>query len=99
MSNEASTPVATSTPAVSEPTSPTGLTGAPAAVYTALVASPGTTAADIALAAGVPIHVVQLRLGHESIKTTVDTYGHLMPDAQAAAAAAAELALGKLALG
>ena len=53
MSNEASTPVATSTPAVSEPTSPTGLTGAPAAVYTALVASPGTTAADIALAAGV----------------------------------------------
>lgn len=44
------------------------------------------------LANGVPIHVVQLRLGHESIKTTVDTYGHLLPDAQAAAAAAAELA-------
>ena len=57
------------------------------------------THASWLLGAGVPIHVVQLRLGHESIKTTVDTYGHLMPDAQAAAAAAAELALGKLALG
>lgn len=41
---------------------------------------------------GVPISVVQLRLGHESIKTTVDTYGHLLPDAQVAAARAAELA-------
>lgn len=38
---------------------------------------------------GVPPHVVQARLGHESIKTTVDTYSHLMPDAQVAAAAAA----------
>ena len=43
------------------------------------------------LAAGVPIHVVQARLGHESIKTTVDTYGHLVPDAQNAAARAAAL--------
>jgi integrase len=43
------------------------------------------------LAAGVPIHVVQARLGHESITTTVDTYGGLMPDAQVAAAAAADL--------
>ena len=31
------------------------------------------------LAAGVPIHVVQIRLGHESITTTIDTYGHLLP--------------------
>lgn len=43
------------------------------------------------LAAGIPIHVVQIRLGHESIKTTVDTYGHLLPDAQIAAAEAAAM--------
>jgi integrase len=42
------------------------------------------------LAAGVPIHIVQARLGHESIQTTVDTYGHLLPDAQLAAATAAQ---------
>ncbi len=41
---------------------------------------------------GVPIHVVQARLGHESIKTTVDTYSHLLPDAQMQAAQAAALA-------
>lgn len=46
------------------------------------------------LAAGVPIHVVQARLGHESIKTTVDTYGGLLPDAQVAAAAAADAVFG-----
>jgi integrase len=44
------------------------------------------------LAAGVPIHVVQARLGHESIQTTVDTYGHLLPDAQLAASNAASAA-------
>ena len=43
------------------------------------------------LAAGVPVHVVSARLGHESIQTTVDTYGHLMPDMQTAAARAAGL--------
>jgi integrase len=48
------------------------------------------------LAAGVPIHVVQIRLGHESIKTTVDTYGHLLPDAQIAAAEAAALVFAEL---
>lgn len=36
------------------------------------------------LAAGVPIHVVQARLGHESIGTTVDVYGYLTPDMQTA---------------
>ena len=44
------------------------------------------------LARGVPIHVVQARLGHESIQTTVDTYSHLLPDAQAMAASAASFA-------
>lgn len=48
---------------------------------------------------GVPIHVVQARLGHESIKTTVDTYSHLLPDAQMAAASAAALAFGRPAIG
>jgi integrase len=37
--------------------------------------------------------VVQARLGHESIKTTVDTYGGLLPDAQTQAAEAAAVAL------
>lgn len=50
--------------------------------------------ASVLLAAGVPIHVVQARLGHESIQTTVNTYSHLLPDAQVAAAAAADLAFG-----
>jgi integrase len=44
------------------------------------------------LANGVPIHIVQARLGHESIKTTVDTYSHLLPDAQRMAQEAAALA-------
>lgn len=40
------------------------------------------------------ITVVQVRLGHESIQTTVDTYGHLEPDVQVAAAKAANLNFG-----
>lgn len=30
---------------------------------------------------GVPLPYIQARLGHEKITTTVDTYGHLVPDA------------------
>lgn len=48
------------------------------------------------MAEGVPIEVIQQRLGHESIKTTIDTYGHLMPDVQVAAQAAASAALQSL---
>jgi len=48
--------------------------------------------ASILLGAGVPIHVVQARLGHESINTTVNTYSHLLPDAQLMASRAASLA-------
>jgi integrase len=33
------------------------------------------------IAAGAPLPFVQARLGHEKITTTVDTYGHLLPDA------------------
>jgi integrase len=50
------------------------------------------THASWLLAEGVPIHVVQARLGHESIQTTVDTYSHLLPDAQLLAADAASMA-------
>ena len=45
------------------------------------------------IAAGVSLPVIQRRLGHESIKTTVDTYGHLEPDALRLAARAADLSL------
>jgi len=41
-----------------------------------------------------PITVVQARLGHESIQTTVDTYGHLRPDVMVAAASVANLDFG-----
>lgn len=33
------------------------------------------------IAAGRPLPYIQARLGHEKITTTVDTYGHLLPDA------------------
>lgn len=45
------------------------------------------------LAAGVPLHIVQQRLGHEKIETTVSVYTHLLPDALQVAATAAGLAL------
>lgn len=51
------------------------------------------THASMLLAQNVPIHIVQQRLGHESIQTTVNVYGHLIPDAGRIAAQAAELAL------
>jgi integrase len=50
------------------------------------------THASWLLARGVPIHIVSARLGHENISTTVDTYGHLLPDAQLAASNAAQAA-------
>lgn len=36
--------------------------------------------ASALIAAGVPLPMVQRRLGHESIQTTVNTYTHLMPE-------------------
>lgn len=51
------------------------------------------TAASWWLAAGVPVINVSRRLGHESIKTTVDVYGHLSPEQDAAMDAAMEIAL------
>ncbi len=35
------------------------------------------------LAVSPTLHAVKVRLGHESIKTTVDLYGHLVPSVDA----------------
>lgn len=39
------------------------------------------THASWLIAAGVPLPYIQARLGHESIQTTANVYGHLVPDA------------------
>ncbi|WP_081423170.1 site-specific integrase [Leifsonia xyli] len=39
------------------------------------------THASWLIAAGAPLPYVQARLGHEDIQTTVNLYGHLLPDA------------------
>lgn len=39
------------------------------------------------LLAGTPLHVVSRRLGHESVQTTMNTYGHVTEDAELAALA------------
>ncbi|WP_427017809.1 tyrosine-type recombinase/integrase [Pseudarthrobacter sp. P1] len=44
------------------------------------------THASWLIAAGVPLPVIQARLGHENITTTVGTYGHLQNDADSLAA-------------
>jgi integrase len=51
------------------------------------------TCASWLLGAGVPINYVQAHLGHESITTTVDRYGHVMPAARQAIAGAMSFAL------
>jgi len=56
------------------------------------------THASWMIAAGTDLFVLQRRLGHESITTTTETYAHLLPDQQRAAAAAAGRALGGLTL-
>lgn len=52
------------------------------------------THASWLISRGVPLPYIQARLGHEKITTTVDTYGHLVPDAheQMASVVAATLA-------
>jgi integrase len=51
------------------------------------------THASWLIAAGVPLPYVQQRLGHENITTTVDLYGHMLPDMQNATAQAASQAM------
>lgn len=55
------------------------------------------THASWMIAAGTDLFVLQRRLGHESITTTTETYAHLLPDQQRAAADAAGRALAGLA--
>lgn len=50
------------------------------------------THASWLIAQGIPLEVIQERLGHEDYLTTRRLYAHLMPDAQLKAAAAASLA-------
>jgi integrase len=51
------------------------------------------TYASLALQRGVPLLVVSRQLGHSSIAITADIYGHLIPEATRAAAAAFEAIL------
>jgi len=52
------------------------------------------TFASTALAEGVPISEVSRWLGHKSITTTVDLYGHLVPEASKRARDALDRAFG-----
>ena len=52
------------------------------------------TFASTALAEGVPILEVSRWLGHRSITTTVDLYGHLVPEASSRARDALDKAFG-----
>jgi integrase len=51
------------------------------------------TAATLALGAGVPAKVVSEQLGHASVAFTLDTYSHVLPHMQEAAAAQVEALL------
>jgi|SRR5713226_1694244 len=51
------------------------------------------TAATLALAAGVPAKLVSEQLGHASVALTLDTYSHVLPHMQDAAAAQIEALL------
>ena len=56
------------------------------------------TFASTALAEGVPISEVSRWLGHKSITTTVDLYGHLVPEASGRARDALDRAFGQIAM-
>ena len=49
--------------------------------------------------AGVPIKVVSERLGHSTVKLTLDTYSHVLPTMQRAAAEKMGRILGRPAAG
>lgn len=48
------------------------------------------------IAKGVPLPYIQARLGHENITTTVDLYGHLLPDMQQATVRVLEDVMGPM---
>jgi integrase len=52
------------------------------------------TAASLMIDAGVPIEIVSKVLGHKSIRTTLDVYGHLLDNGRGAAASAMDGMLG-----
>jgi integrase len=56
------------------------------------------TFASTALAEGVPISEVSRWLGHKSITTTVDLYGHLVPEASGRARNALDRAFAPVAM-
>lgn len=56
------------------------------------------THASWLIAQGIRLEVIQERLGHEDYLTTRRVYGHLMPDAQLEASAAASLAFARTSL-
>jgi integrase len=51
------------------------------------------TCATLLLSRGVPVKVVSEKLGHASVTITLDTYSHVLPNMQEAAAKAMEEAL------
>lgn len=51
--------------------------------------------ASVQIAAGVPLEIVSKRLGHRNVATTADLYGHLLQEADRAAAAKLDAFLGK----
>ena len=53
------------------------------------------TAASWMIAAGLDLMSVQYALGHESITTTADRYGHLLPERRAATSATMERMLAR----
>lgn len=92
------------TPALDAATAPVLADGTPDPTAPRLTKRPRVhdlrhTHASWMIAAGIDLFVLQRRLGHESITTTTETYSHLLPDQQAAAAAAAGRTLSGLTLG
>ena len=52
------------------------------------------THASMLIAQGVPLPYIQARLGHEKIETTINVYGHLLPEAHAQTAFAIQQSMG-----
>jgi integrase len=77
-----------------------GATGSPAPVRDARgrPARRWISPASTALAEGVPISEVSRWLGHKSITTTVDLYGHLVPEASGRARDALDKAFGHISM-